>query len=975
MVSFDTNDGNERIQTQYINCENNLVYPLIPTKDGYVFAGWYDNFECTGNPFDFSQNITKDVRLYAKWLLNKGNYVLKLNENQNVNVNTGDFTYYAFVPLTSGTIKYETISYTHGYTVNLCDSNKNTIGWSNQLSGTYNVEAGTLYYIRFKSDSSKEFVNTIKLSIALPAAGGSSDAPIDFHIEIAYGSSYQLPIYEKDGYHFVGWFEGEGGTGTQYTNGLGESLANWNMLEGNTLYPAWEVVTVTVSYDVAGGEALADQSATYNALITHPTPVREGYNFLGWYLGEELITSGIWYGLADSTLVAHWEATEYTITYNLAGGTKNELDPDSYTILDETITLHVPTREGYTFLGWDNAGEITQGSTGNKTFTATWQAISSTITFDVNGGVDLVVDTFNVTYDKNAILPTTERLGYTFLGWFNGDIQVKDGIYKYYEDITLVAHWEVTAYTITYELSGGTKNELDPLTYTMFDETITLHEPEKYGYTFLGWDNEGTITQGSTGNKTFTATWQAIESIITFDVNEGDALAEDTMNVSYDMNVLLPTPERFGYTFAGWYNGKIKVESGIYHKLEDVTLVAHWIATEYTITYELSGGAKNPLDPVTYTMLDETITLHEPRRFGYTFVAWDNEGTITQGSTGNKTFTATWVAISSTITLDVNGGDALVEDTLNATYDADITLPTPERLGYIFLGWYDDVIKVESGIYHKVEDVTLVAHWEVTVYTITLDDIEASYTVSFESNGGSSIPSQQINNTSSLAYPTIPTKEGYIFSGWFDNEECSGNPYDFSKGIISDLVLYARWNTYSNKATPIVLGENTINIIGGSTTQFFAFVPLVSGTITINVGKEAYIGCSDKNPSDSTYSNSGYTQRVVEVTAGVTYYISLQSCRCNTSATYTGSTYLNIVSEPIQDGANVGIDSYKYFEVEYGSLPTYTIPTVAEGYVFMGWYDGVGGTGNQITDSLGQVLAPWNITSDITLYAKIEAIE
>ena len=256
---------------------------------------------------------------------------------------------------------------------------------------------------------------------------------------------------------------------------------------------------------------------------------------------------------------------------------------------------------------------------------------------------------------------------------------------------------------------------------------------------------------------------------------------------------------------------------------------------------------------------------------------------------------------------------------------------------------------------------------------MTLDDVESSYTVSFNTNGGNeSISSQIINDATPLVYPTIPTKDGFLFAGWYDNEECEGDLFDFSQGVVEDVELYAKWVTYSNKAIGIVCGENTINITGGNTTQYFAFVPLISGSITINVGKNAWIGCGTSTPS-GTYSGSAYNTKTITVAAGNVYYISLQSYYCYSTAQYIGETYLNVVGSVPTAGGTIGIDNNEKYEVEYNSSFEFVVPEVSEGYVFKGWYDGVGGTGNQITGADGHSLANWTALSDMTLYAKIEA--
>ena len=984
-VSFDLNGADGSIESQHVNDVDALVYPEIPERENYIFGGWYEDSSCTGDPYDFTQELTGDLLLYAKWLsADNIENVITAGEEKAISINGTTLVYYPFVPLVSGQIVFETSSSldTYGvlYTANKVQLTYNDDGPTDRnFKITYNVIAGCLYYIAVRGYSSS-YVGDATLRYtgeALPTDGGLFTAAREAYADVTFDAPYQIIIPDNYGYHFLGWYDGVGGTGTQYTDSEGNSLANWTGLTEITLYGKWEIVTVQVQYDVNGGDPLLDdsQNATYNANITHPTPNRTGYAFLGWYDGEELINAERWYGLSDTTLVAHWELIEYTINYVLNGGTLDEADPSTYNVLSETIVLHNPTRTGYNFTGWSDGGAIPQGSTGEKTFTASWEAIESVITLDVNGGDALVDNTVEVCYDMLLILEVPTRTGYTFLGWFNGEEKFVDGVYKGTEDVTLVAHWELTEYTINYVLGGGTLNEADPATYNILSETIVLHEPTRTGYTFTCWDNDGTIPQGSTGEKTFTASWTPIASTITLDVNEGDALLENTINTYYDALLALPTPTRTGYQFLGWFDGETQIEDGAYHGTEDVTLVASWSLIHYNINYVLgTNGVNNEGNPATYTILDDEIVLLDPERTGYDFLCWLEGNTIPAGSTGEMTFTASWEAEIYCVTLDVDGGDPLLETEIEVAYDEELELPEPTRTGYTFSGWYYDEFLVESGPYHYDEFLDLVAHWEANTYVVTLDDIDVSYTYSFDLNGAEGSIPDQVIDSSTLSYPEIPTRDGYIFGGWYDNQACEGDPFDFSVDVTQDEVLYAKWLTYSDLATPINLGENTINIIGGSSStgsQFFAFVPLVSETITINVGKNAYINCRTDAPIAGSVTYGSYGTKSISVTAGVVYYIGLQSENCSTDPSKTGEANLDIICNLPEDGGEIGIDNYKFYEVTYDEPVIFALPNeIPEGYEFAGWYDGVGGTGNQITNAEGACFDVWDIPADTTLFAK-----
>ena len=170
------------------------------------------------------------------------------------------------------------------------------------------------------------------------------------------------------------------------------------------------------------------------------------------------------------------------------------------------------------------------------------------------------------------------------------------------------------------------------------------------------------------------------------------------------------TPSRTGYTFAGWMP---VVASTV---TDNATYTAVWSANEYTLTLDPANGEKSVDVDVTY---DAAVgKLPTPLREGYTFEGWyDEDGNEVTSETvyqytEDVTLTARWTANEYTLTLDAGNGEDPVE--LTVVYDAAVgTLPTPEREGYTFEGWYDeDGNEVTSEtVYQYTDDVTLSAKW------------------------------------------------------------------------------------------------------------------------------------------------------------------------------------------------------------------------------------------------------------------------
>jgi len=223
---------------------------------------------------------------------------------------------------------------------------------------------------------------------------------------------------------------------------------------------------------------------------------------------------------------------------------------------------------------------------------------------------------------------------------------------------------------------------------------------------------------------------------VSFNANGGEGDAMAAQNYTYDtaQNLTANTYTRTGYTFAEWattadgekaYDDQQSVSNLTAELNGNVELFAKWTAIEYTITYNgVNGATFETANPTTYTIESAAITLNNPTREGYTFAGWTGTGldaattsvTIAAGSTGARTYTATWTPIVYTITY--NAGDGATFSTTNNSYtieSADITLDTPTHTGYDFGGWYDNsglsgdaVTTIAAG---STGDVVLWAKW------------------------------------------------------------------------------------------------------------------------------------------------------------------------------------------------------------------------------------------------------------------------
>ena len=328
------------------------------------------------------------------------------------------------------------------------------------------------------------------------------------------------------------------------TNATNVGVGNGSSSNDMTGARSMHTLTIQNANVTATGESVAYQGTTYYA---SNTPITLGYNNLPAGYAVTYTLNGTALSGNTFTMPANDNATvnattaliTYNITYDLDGGSVATANPTIYNIQTPTFTLNNPTKEGYTFTGWTGTDltqptttvTITQGSTGNRNYTANWIQ-NYTITYDLDGGSVTPANptTYNIqtpTFTLNN--PTKE--GYTFTGWTgsNGttpqtEVTIAQGSTG---DRSYTAQWSLNNYNITYDLDGGSVATANPTTYNVTTPSFTLNNPTKAACTFDGWTGTGlneatqtvTIAQGSTGDRSYTAHWTQYAFTLTLGTN------------------------------------------------------------------------------------------------------------------------------------------------------------------------------------------------------------------------------------------------------------------------------------------------------------------------------------------------------------------------------------------------------------------------------------------------------------------------
>ena len=476
--------------------------------------------------------------------------------------------------------------------------------------------------------------------------------------EYIYGVGATLPTADDmtyTGHTFKGWYDNEGLTGDPVMAIGGTEMGN------KEYWAKWEINQYTITFDTAGGSAIAPITQDYGTAITAPAdPTREGYTFAGW---DTAIPATM--PAHNMTITAQWTVNQYTITFDTDGG--SEVAPITQDYGSAITAPAAPTREGYTFTGWDKTIPATMPA-GDMTITAQWTVNQYTITYDLDGGTaEGNPDTYTVETDAFTLKNPT-RPGYTFTGWSGTGLTGEDNL-----TVTIpkgstgnrsyTAHWSLNTYSITYDLNGGTASG-NPTSYTVESATITLNQPTKTGYTFTGWSGTDltgednltvTIPAGSTGDRSYTAHWSLNTYSITYDLNGGTVSGNPDFYTVESAAITLNQPTRIGYTFTGWSGTNLTGEDNLTvtipaGSIGNRSYTAHWSLNTYSIAYDLDGGTAFG-NPDSYTVESAAITLNEPAKAGYVFTGWSGTDlvgednltvTIPAGSIGDRRYTAHW---------------------------------------------------------------------------------------------------------------------------------------------------------------------------------------------------------------------------------------------------------------------------------------------------------------------------------------------
>lgn len=528
-----------------------------------------------------------------------------------------------------------------------------------------------------------------------------------------YDYNVLIRAIANPGYIFIGWFDGEAllSTNPNYS---------FNMPDKSlTLRAKFNAIIYKIDYVTNSGVNHPNNPLSYNILdlpINILNPTRDGYVFGGWYDNKDFLGNKITVidssNMNDLTLYAQWiinENSTYKIEHyreSLSGVFELFETENLSGTTHSFVEAQAKNYPGFTF-DQEASGTIISGEISEDgLLVLRVYYLRNTYPLRVENDNPLFgsisKQSSNIKYDEKVSLSATPNLGYTFMGWYNGEVLISDSLEYEFNmpnySLDLTAKFSTQTFNITYVLNSGINNINNPNHFTINDLPLSLFAPTREGYTFDGWfdniDYSGNIitviNEESLKEIILYAKWTINTYEVNFETNGGPSLSQ--LNIEYNELVPNPNINRLGYQLLGWYQESTfttKWDFSNNRVKSNMTLYASWQIIEYEITYDYDGGklSEGQTNPTTYTIKSDLLEIYSPTKEGHTFVGWYNNPQFTgdlitnipHQTTGNIDLYAKYEIHTFDISITISGRGSItsnvgeiVENVLTASYGSSI---------------------------------------------------------------------------------------------------------------------------------------------------------------------------------------------------------------------------------------------------------------------------------------------------------------
>jgi uncharacterized repeat protein (TIGR02543 family) len=547
-LSFNPQGGyigsSNEVYTTYVDFDSIVTYPPVPTRAGYRFDAWYTEPKGAGYKYEEREIYQKpgNTIVHANWI--PINYTLSLNALEDTDYPKNNLSVEFDSSITLPVPKRP------GYRFDKWNTAEDGSGISYSGTITYTELGDMTLYAQWIQET---------YTVTFHSRNGIGDR-IPTSKSVHYNETITLPTLTDNNYDFKNWNTEEYGTGVSLSNSY-THIETKNVI----LYAQWTGKRHTLMFDAGEGTVTPNSKTVYfNSEVGKlPEPVREGYSFIGWYAEESgmlYLTSTKYSESGNTTLVADWKISEYTLSFN-ANYVGRESVPSKYVKYGSPVgELPVPVRLGHTFEGWNTETDgngITYSPSSvysvarDITLYAQWTADTYLLGFEANYTGSVVKPgnpaPQNVIYGSVVgTLPVPERMGYVFTGWNtaengNGSVYTETTIYTITDNTTLYAQWKIIKYTVSFT---GIEVSVDPQNDVLYGQkAVCPTSPTRLGYVFGGWYNKNNdlwdFNNPVMDNMVLTAKWLSENALL-----KSLTISKGTLSPEFQPSVV----ENNGYT-------------------------------------------------------------------------------------------------------------------------------------------------------------------------------------------------------------------------------------------------------------------------------------------------------------------------------------------------------------------------------------------------------------------------------------------